>query len=284
VSGVPLVTGLIPVREYRVDYLREAVDSVLGQSSPDWRLVIVADGPGIEELERVLDPRCRDRRVELIENEGRQLAGALNTGMRHAATEFAAVLLGDDTWSPDAVAVLDANIRAHPEVDFFHSARRFVSEDGSPLSAVYPSRPGVTLDDFGPGSPVTHLLCWRTTKALSFGGMDERLNSVGADDFDFPWSMAEHGAVFKDVEECLYVVRDHRSHFRLTTHLPLSVHMRETRRIMRKHGIPRRESERFLRAAREGYLRQCLYRSRLDRWLKQRLWPGRTRVWRETYR
>src|SRR5205085_12066118 len=138
--------------------------------------------------------RCDDARIELIDNTGRQLAGALNTGMRSARTEFAAILFGDDLWEPDAVEVLTRNIRAHPDVDFFHSSQRFVDDDGSPAGEVIDSRPGVTLDSFGTAAPVRHLMCWRVSKALAFGGMDESLNSVGPDDFDFPWTMAEHGA------------------------------------------------------------------------------------------
>ena len=87
-----------------------------------------------------------------------------------------------------------------------------------------------------------HLLCWRREKALAVGGIDESLASVGPDDYDFPWCMAERGAVFKAIDEPLYVVRDHRECERLTTHLPLSVHKRDLRRILEKHGVERGSS------------------------------------------
>ena len=278
------ITVLVPLRDYHPDYLRDAVDSVLGQTSPDWRLLGILDGADRYGVEAALGPRLDDARIDLIPTEGRQLAGALNTGMRHAASTFVAILLGDDMWEPAAVEVLLGNISAQPQVDFFHSARRFVRDDCTPMSNVLPSRPGVTLNDFGGASPVKHLLCWRRELALSFGGMDERLNSVGPDDYDFPWLMAEHGAVFGHISECLYVARDHRTYFRLTTHLPRSVHIREIRRIQRKHGVGRLATERQVFAARRSYLRQCLYRSRADRWLKERLGVGTANAWHETYR
>ena len=277
------VTALMPVRTYHPDYLREAVDSLFAQTSPDWRLLGILDRVDRAELDSVLGARLHDPRIELVANEGRKLAGAFNTGMRHARTDFVAILLGDDMWEPNAVEVLLENIGRHPEVDFFHSARRVVKENGEPISPVLPSRPVVTLDDFGVESPVKHLLCWRRQKAVSFGGMDERLNSVGADDYDFPWCMAEHGASFAYIPECLYVYRDHRSFSRLTTHLPLSVHIKEIRRIHRKHGVDRVDTERYVGVARQSYLQQCLYRSRVDRWVKERLRAGRTTVWRDTY-
>jgi hypothetical protein len=90
---------------------------------------------------------------------------------------------------------LTAAIRAHPDTDFFHSSRRVIDEQDQPLSSVHRSRAEFALTDFVGGSPVKHLLCWRRAKGLAVGGLDESLNSVGPDDYDFPWTMAEHGPV-----------------------------------------------------------------------------------------
>jgi glycosyltransferase involved in cell wall biosynthesis len=264
----PRVTALLPVRRYHRAYLERAVESVLSQTSPSWRLLVVYDDVG-DELREVLGSVFEDVRVGLVPNEGRRLAGALNTGMRRAGTEFTAILLGDDVWAPEAVEVLDSYIERFPDVDFFHSSRAVIDEHDRRISSVYPARESFTLESFAGGSPVKHLLCWRREKGLAIGGLDETLDSVGPDDYDFPWSMAESGARFMAVPECLYLYRDHRDGFRLTTHLPRSTHTRALRRIMRKHGVGRLRTEYVVAAAKRGYLRQCLYRSRLDRRLKE---------------
>ena len=277
------LTALMPLKNYQPGYLVEAVDSLFAQSRPDWRLLIVVE-PGDEPaLRRVLASALGDSRVRMVANRGRKLAGAFNTGMRDADTEFVAILLADDRWAPDAVAVLEDSIQRFPEVDFFHSARRIVDDSGTPISSVHLPPEQFTLADFVWTSPVKHLLCWRREKALAMGGMDETLECVGPDDWDFPWSMAEHGAVFRAIPDCLYIYRDHRVAFRLTTHLPRSVHLRETRRILKKHGTePDRIAER-LRMAKRSYLRQCLYRNRFDRWLKRMLGIAPASGWRESY-
>jgi len=131
---------------------------------------------------------------------------------------------------------------------------------------------------------VKHLLCFRRSMALAVGGVDESINSVGPDDYDFPWTMADHGARFHAVPECLYIYRDHRRAYRLTTHLPKSVHTRELIRILRKHGTSWPTTLRRVRAARRGYLNQCLYRNRFHRWLVQRWGIGGEREWRQDYR
>jgi GT2 family glycosyltransferase len=274
----------MPVKAYHETFLLEAVDSMIRQTCPEWRLLIVAERGGRRGLERVLAEHLADPRIEMTTNEGRQIGGSFNTGMRRAETEWVAILLGDDVWTPDAVEVLGRRIDRSPKIDFFHSARRAMDTDGTPLSSVLPSREDVTLEDFTRRSPVKHLLCWRREMGLEIGGMDESLNSVAVDDYDFPWSMAEHGARFEAIPECLYVYRDHRETFRLTTHLPLSHHKRELTRILRKHGVGKDMIEFRLADAEQGYLRQCLYRSRLDRWRK-RLTRHDARVgWREQYK
>src|SRR5688572_13220553 len=164
------VTALIPVKEYVPQYLREAVGSLLAQSSPRWRALVIHPRGARAELQAQLGEAAADARIELVEEEGRKLAGALNTGMRAAETEFTAILFADDLWAPDAVEVLERNIEAHPGVDFFHSARRVIDDRGRPISEVMAAEPDVRLENFLDHAPVKHLLCWRRELALRIGG------------------------------------------------------------------------------------------------------------------
>jgi glycosyltransferase involved in cell wall biosynthesis len=270
---VTAITALMPVKQYHRRFLAEAVGSMLEQTSSDWRLLVVTETQQEEEL-RGLVPG--DPRIEVLVNEGAGLAGALNTGLRHAETAYAGFLLGDDLWGSEAVQVLSAYA-------FFHTGRVIVDDEGRPLSSAHPPRERFLLDEFVRGSPVKHLLCVRKETALEVGGLDESIGQIGPDDWDFPWTMAEAGASFLAVPEALYLYRDHRQAFRLTTHLPLTTHTAGVRRILRKHGVPRLEIERVVRRARRSYLRQCLYRTPADRFLKTLVGTDARKGWRDTY-
>ena len=283
-QGSAIVTALMPLKNYERAFLFKALHSLTAQSSPDWRLLIIVEREDRSAFERLLRAELAGTHARMIVNEGRKLAGAMNTGMRHAETPFVAILLADDMWAENAAEVLTSQIRLHPDVDFFHSSRLIVDEDDRPISSVHSSRATFELKDFLLSSPVKHLLCWRRELSLSFGGMDESLNNVGPDDYDFPWSMAEHGARFHAIAEALYLYRDHRGGERLTTHLPLSVHLRELKRIMTKHGASREEMRAKLARAKSSYLQQCLYRNRADKWLKELIGHEAQRGWRDTYR
>lgn len=279
-----VITALMPLKNYHPEYLEKSVESITAQSCPDWRLTIIVERDDLDKFREILRGELSDPRVEMIVNEGRKMAGALNSGMKRAKTDFAAILLADDMWANDAVETLSRYIARHPGIDFFHSSRVIVDGNGSPISSVYLSKDDFSLDDFKSGSPVKHLLCWRKEKALSIGGIDESLNSVGPDDYDFPWTMAENGAKFKAVEECLYLYRDHRDCFRLTTHLPLSMHKKEIRRIMKKHGVDTHTIKKQIAEAEESYLQQCLYKTAADQRIKEKLGHDPRHGWREKYK
>jgi glycosyltransferase involved in cell wall biosynthesis len=277
------VTAIMPLKNFHPDFLRKALGSMFDQIRTDWFLLIVVEPYEHDLFQQLLTAELHDERIRLVDNQGRKLAGAVNTGMSSAPSDFVALLLADDMWSNNALAVLNDFIVKNPGIDFFHSSHQIIDEDDRPISSVHRSQLHVAIDDFRRGSPVKHLLCWRRDKALACGGLDESLNSVGPDDYDLPWTMAEHGATFMAIGECLYYYRDHRACYRLTTHIPLDVHKREIARIMEKHNVDAPSIRRIIAAAERSYLRQCLYRSAFDQWLKEKLRHDARRGWREKY-
>jgi glycosyltransferase involved in cell wall biosynthesis len=282
----PLITIVMPLKYFDADLLQKAVGSILRQSDPLWHLSVVVEEADIETFRRLLSEALADPRVALVVNRGRRFPGAINTGVAQARTPFVGILLADDMWSPDAVAVLNAEILTHPDVDFFHSSRMVIGEDDEPISSVHRSRETFAIAEFPWGSPVKHLLCWRKSKGLAVGGIDESMLKA-QDDYDFPWTMAEAGATFKAVAECLYYYRNHLRCHRLTTHRPLSVTKRGIRMILRKHGIGLiRRTFIVARSRWMGSLgEQCLYRNQIDRWIKDRLGYNGRQHWRQkTYR
>lgn len=278
------VTVFLPVRHFHPGYLRQAVGSVFAQTRADWKLLIVGDPAHGGHFRELLAEELTDPRVRVIDREGRLLAGAYNTAMRSADTEFIAALLGDDMLAPNAVEVLGNCIRSNPAADFFHTGRYFIDGDNRRISSDYFPRSSFTMEDFWKTSPAKHLLCWRRSTGLACGGVDETLSNFASDDWDFPWTMAEHGAVFVPVPHALYVFRDHRDGYRLTTHVTRDVQLRGLRRILEKHGTPRAVVSSRLRHARRTYLKQSLFRDPLHRWIREKIGFDANAGWREPYR
>ena len=280
------VTVFIPVTHYHRDFLHQAIASVFRQTRTDWRLLIVVSPDQDGHFREVLAEPLQDPRVRLVHNPRPRLAGAYNTAMEVVETGFIAALMGDDLLAPEAVEVLGQEIRKSPGTDFFHSGRYFVDQKAVRLSSDYLPTLPVVHDSFLGSSPVKHLMCWRAARALAAGGVDETLENFGSDDRDFPWTMLEQGLSFTAIPRALYVFRDHRESFRLTTHVPRSTQLRTLHRILQKHQVDPAEIRRRLRRARRSFLKQSLFHNPLHRWLRLKLrgYPVPGDGWREPYR
>jgi glycosyltransferase involved in cell wall biosynthesis len=281
------ITIILPVKHYVPRYLKAAVQSVLDQSSGDWRLILAATDRNVSaEPESLLPSELSDFRVQLNAVDTSNLSATINAGMKQASTEFVTLLLGDDLFAANAIEVLHRAVHAAPQVDFFHSSRRFIDGEGNSISSVYASRIHFEWKDFLKGSPVKHLLCWRREMALAIGGVDEAILTSGPDDYDFPWSMFERGAKFQALPECLYIYRNHCDGFRLTTHEPRTVQLLCNQKILRKHGVGFWRSLLIVYGKwRRGLASQAIYGSRLARWSYRLVGYDAAKAWRQsTYR
>jgi len=248
------ITVLMPCKDQKKEFFFDALQSMLQQTSSRWRLLVITDPASPPDLE-LWTESVQDNRIELLRCPNAGFARALNYGLSAANTCFVSILLSDDRYAPNAIEVLIAYRERFPAADFFHSARRHINERGALWGDVMPTRKTFDLDYFWTrGSPVKHLLCWRREKAIDIGGMDESLSLHGCDDYDFPWRMAEAGARFQAIDECLYEYRLHHSHDRLTTSVAVQRQITTLRKMFDRHAVPARESDRFVQRAISNYL------------------------------
>ncbi len=272
----------MPCRNVGASYFRAALDSVRAQSSPRWRLCIAIDADDDGSTAALLSQpdAWSDPRMTVIGSYARRITGTLNAGLRHVRTPYVCILHADDLLEEQAIAVLEDNILRYPSVDYFHSSRRYIDDDGRQIG-VREACEAFALDDFKRWGPVKSVHCFRVAAALAIGGMDETLGLHGADDYDFSWCMAEAGFAFKAIPEYLYRVRDHRRHERLTTHVPLDTQIAESVKIWKKHGMTEAEIQEQIRTRSAGYLRQALYLNDDDRREKERSGFDIRTGWRE---
>ncbi len=109
----PVVSVIMPVRNGG-DYLETAVESILGQSFSSLELILVDDhsvDAAISELSTV------DPRLLLLENRGRGVSSAFNTGLSRARGEFIARMDADDISLPGRIEQQYRYFQSHPDVD-----------------------------------------------------------------------------------------------------------------------------------------------------------------------
>jgi len=127
-----LVSIVLPVYN-GATFVREAVDSILGQTYPDWELIAVDDGSTDATPQILDDYAARDSRVRVIHQPNQRLVGALNTGFRAATGEFLTWTSADNRFKPDYLARMVDCLRRHPEWDMAYANMDIIGEDGQPL-------------------------------------------------------------------------------------------------------------------------------------------------------
>ena len=144
-----LVTILMPCKDSNGAFFKKALESVISQNTPAWNLIVIDDHSEeiatINYLKKL--SRSKDKRVSVIKNESKLITGALNTGMKFAETPYVCSLHCDDLLDRNAVGVLNDYINRYPDIDYFHSSRVHIDEDGSAVGPILRARESFNLPE-----------------------------------------------------------------------------------------------------------------------------------------
>ena len=95
---MPKISVVVPLYN-KACYIDRCLDSIFGQSFPDFEVIVVNDG-STDGSEGVVERR-RHTRVRLVSQENAGPGSARNHGVRLAQSPLVAFLDGDDAWSED---------------------------------------------------------------------------------------------------------------------------------------------------------------------------------------
>jgi glycosyltransferase involved in cell wall biosynthesis len=146
------VSVVLPV--FNVErYVAASIQSVLAQTYADFELLVVDDGSTDSSLS--LCQQFTDPRVRIIRQENRGLAGARNTGIRHAQGEYIALLDSDDLFAPEKLQRHVEHLDRSPAVGISFSRSAFINDDGQPLGYYQmPKLKGITTPDILCRNPI----------------------------------------------------------------------------------------------------------------------------------
>jgi hypothetical protein len=106
---------LLPVKN-GIDFLAESIDSIIGQTYTDWRLLVLDHGSTDGSRQLVETYRASDRRIEVHSfPQAQGLSGLLNEGLALADCEFVMRHDADDVCLPNRMAVTLAAFEALPD-------------------------------------------------------------------------------------------------------------------------------------------------------------------------
>lgn len=115
----------------RVRYLKQALDSVLGQTFKDFDIIVVDDNSTDGTKELVVS---YGGNIRYVSQENRERGAARNNGIRNSDSEYIAFLDSDDMWLPDHLEVCLKALRQDPGAGLSFSGSYMVDEEGKIIS------------------------------------------------------------------------------------------------------------------------------------------------------
>ncbi|MEO0986046.1 MAG: glycosyltransferase [Cyanobacteria bacterium J06639_14] len=185
-TNLEKVSVVIPA--YNIEtYLESALQSLISQTFEHFEVIIVDDG-STDKTHDIAKQFCyRDNRFKVVCKPNGGLSSARNYGIRHANSEYIALLDADDIYRPRKIETHVAILEQHASVGVVYSASQAIRDDGK---SIFISLSGKPVDR----NPLKALLfknfighgsnaIFRRSIFYEVGEFDETLRS--SEDIDF---------------------------------------------------------------------------------------------------
>jgi len=205
----PLVSVIMAVYNGE-KFVREAVESILGQTFRDFEFIIIEDGSTDSTAALLSEYKRRDPRVRvksLDHNHG--LTQCLNIGMHMARGRYIARMDADDISLPSRFQQQVDFLEVHPEVTVLGTASLLITESGDPIRKhVFSHVPEILRWNLLLYNPISHpSVMMRTHTLKGLDGYDTGLKR--AQDYDLWWRVSLVGRL-GNLKEVHVLLRQHQ--------------------------------------------------------------------------
>ncbi len=201
----PLVSIIMPTYNTHEDWLRPAIESVIGQVYENWELCIADDASSAQHVAEILDHFTRaDSRIKIVrraENGG--IAAASASALELATGDFIGLLDHDDLLRPHALHRTVELLQTEPELDVIYSDEDMLLSDGQYGKPFF--KPDWSPDLLLSVNYVCHFLVLRRDVVDQVGGF--RPGFDGSQDHDLVLRATEKARRVGHVPDVLYAWR-----------------------------------------------------------------------------
>jgi len=117
---IPIEVDIVIPFFNRENWLSAAIESVLKQTHPFWKLFLVNDGSSDGSLDLARSWAQKDKRIQVLSQVNRGVSAARNLGVSKGKSPWVAFLDSDDQWKPKKLEKQVCAIMEQPKLLFFH--------------------------------------------------------------------------------------------------------------------------------------------------------------------
>ncbi len=185
-------------------YIRESIESILGQTFKEWELIIV-DDCSTDESGRIAEEYAdRDDRVRVIHNEvNSKLPESLNIGFREARGEYLSWTSDDNIFLSHAIEEMREYLDTHPEIAMVCAGQLNIDEKNRILG----EREVYEEDKMPYANTVGACFMYRQSIKDRIGEYDTELFCI--EDKDYWVRILQSGNSISYLKGCYYLYRVH---------------------------------------------------------------------------
>lgn len=202
---------------WKARFLREAIGSIIAQTSPDWELVVVDDcsPEALGEIVAAFD----DARIRYVRNEknlgGKNLVRQWNHCINFATGDYIVLAADDDLYKPTFCAECIRLAGKYPQADLIHASVEQIDEEGKHLwdDSILPefTNKYEYLNWWVTGRSFTCIgnFAFKRTALLAMGGFIDFPCAFGSD-IATPIALSVHGVA--NTQDMLFCFRQSTQH------------------------------------------------------------------------
>ena len=202
----PKISVIMAVKDGQ-KYLRQAIDSVLGQTSSNFEFIIIDDCSADDSL--AIIENYTDPRIKLIINQNHLgLSASLNVGLDAARGEYIARMDADDICLPERLEKQVRFLDRHPRIVVVGTGIRLIDEQGKVIQDVQmPADNDLIKWQLCFINPIAHpSVMMRGAAVKQVGGYDPEL--IRSQDYDLWWRLSAKYQL-ANVPDILVLLRQH---------------------------------------------------------------------------
>jgi len=196
----PKISIVMPVYNTPEKYLREAIESVLNQSYPNWELCIADDASTEPHVKEVLEEykKLYPEKIKVVyRDKNGHICEASNSALKLATGDFITFLDHDDTLAEHALYYLVKVINENPNVQIIYTDEDKI--DSQNIRSEPHFKPDWSPDTLLSYNYVAHLMAIRKDIVEKVGGF--RKGTEGAQDYD----MILRASLYADEKNILHI-------------------------------------------------------------------------------
>ena len=113
-----MISILLSCYKSNLEYLKEQLDSIMGQTEQDFEILVYNDGQDDnEDLEHFIYPYMLSKKLHYYSDGHKGCVGAFNYLLERAKGEYICICDHDDIWELDKLEIQKKYLDEHPEVD-----------------------------------------------------------------------------------------------------------------------------------------------------------------------